>query len=150
LSTNGLQDVQIDAQLRETLTSFIGAVYMFLAIVSLMAARWMQAALFNPGGFQKEFHDLRVEQKVALLILGLMVLANMGVLIPQTWILYLVMPLIFSGVALIHSVVKMKNLSSMWLVVFYALFMLPLIVQMVVLLALLDSWYDFRARLSST
>ena len=110
----------------------------------------MQAALFNPGGFQEEFHGLRIEQNVALLILGLMVLANLGILIPQTWVLYLIIPLMFSGVALIHSVIKMKNLSSMWLVVFYALIMLPMIVNMVVLLALLDSWYNFRARLKAS
>ena len=149
VAARSLQNVQI-ADYRETLTSFIGAVYMFLAIVSLMAARWMQAALFNPGGFQEEFHGLRIEQNVALLILGLMVLANLGILIPQTWVLYLIIPLMFSGVALIHSVIKMKNLSSMWLVVFYALIMLPMIVNMVVLLALLDSWYNFRARLKAS
>ncbi len=148
LTTNNLQDVQI-ADYRETLVSFIGAVYMFIAIASLMTARWMQAALFNPGGFQQEFHGLRIKQKAALLILALMVLANLGILVPLTWVMYLVIPLMFSGVALIHSVVKTKNLSSMWLVVFYALIMLPLIVQMVVLLALLDSWYDFRARLKT-
>ncbi|NQV69643.1 MAG: hypothetical protein HQ498_06425 [Pseudohongiella sp.] len=146
LIENNVQGLQLE-DFRGTLTSFIGAVYMFLAIILLMLARWMQAALYNPGGFREEFHKLRVEQKIALLLVGLMLLANFEVLIPQTWVLYLLLPLIFSGVALIHAVVAAKQLSSRWLVAFYAFIMLPSVVYMVVLLALFDSWYDFRARL---
>jgi len=143
---NGLQGEQLDS-LRNVMTSFMGAVYMFLAIILLMLSRWMQAALYNPGGFQKEFHGLRVEQQVALLLVGLMMLANFEILIPQTWMLYLVLPLMFSGLALVHAVVAARKLSSLWLAVLYALIVLPLIANMIVLLALLDSWYDFRTRL---
>ena len=143
---NGVQGEQLDS-LRNVMTSFMGAVYMFLAIVLLMLSRWMQAAVFNPGGFQKEFHGLRVEQKVALLLVGSMMLANFGILIPQSWMLYLVLPLMFSGLALVHAVVAAKKLSSLWLAVLYAIIVLPLIANMIVLLALLDSWYDFRTRL---
>ena len=82
---NGIQGEQLDS-LRNVMTSFMGAVYMFLAIVLLMLSRWMQAAVFNPGGFQKEFHGLRIEQKVALFLVGSMMLANFGILIPQSWI----------------------------------------------------------------
>ena len=143
---NGIQGEQLDS-LRNVMTSFMGAVYMFLAIVLLMLSRWMQAAVFNPGGFQKEFHGLRIEQKVALLLVGSMMLANFGILIPQSWMLYLVLPLMFSGLALVHAVVAAKKLSSLWLAVLYAIIVLPLIANMIVLLALLDSWYDFRTRL---
>lgn len=143
---NGIQGEQLES-LRNVMTSFMGAVYMFLAIVLLMLSRWMQAAVFNPGGFQKEFHGLRVEQKVALLLVGLMMLANFGILVPQSWMLYLVLPLMFSGLALLHAVVAAKKLSSLWLAVLYAIIVLPIIANMIVLLALLDSWYDFRTRL---
>ncbi|MDB9968481.1 hypothetical protein OAE08_02300 [Gammaproteobacteria bacterium] len=143
---NGIQGEQLDS-LRNVMTSFMGAVYMLLAIVLLMLSRWMQAAVFNPGGFQKEFHGLRVEQKVALLLVGSMMLANFGILIPQSWMLYLVLPLMFSGLALVHAVVAAKKLSSLWLAVLYAIIVLPLITNIIVLLALLDSWYDFRTRL---
>ena len=143
---NGIQGEQLDS-LRNVMTSFMGAVYMLLAIVLLMLSRWMQAAVFNPGGFQKEFHELRVGQKVALLLVGSMMLANFGILIPQSWMLYLVLPLMFSGLALVHAVVAAKKLSSLWLAVLYAIIVLPLITNIIVLLALLDSWYDFRTRL---
>ncbi|MBT7226756.1 MAG: hypothetical protein HN872_09095 [Gammaproteobacteria bacterium] len=146
---NAIQGEQLDA-LRDVMTSFMGAVYMFLSIILLMLARWMQAALFNPGGFQKEFHGLRVEQNVALILVSCMMLANFEILIPQTWMLYLVLPLMFSGIALMHAVVATKKLSSLWLAVLYALIVLPLIANLVVLLALLDSWYDFRTRLTKS
>lgn len=150
LATNSVQGLPQGVQindLREIVTSFIGSVYMFLAVMLLMLSRWMQATLYNPGGFKQEFHRLRIKQKYALFLVGLMLLANFGIVIPPTWLLYLVLPMLFSGVALLHAVVAQKKLSSMWLVAFYALIMLPLVVQLVVLLALIDSWYDFRTRL---
>jgi len=146
LQNNNPQDLQI-ADVRNAMVTVIGAVYMFLSIVLLMLARWMQAALYNPGGFKQEFHSLRVEQKVGLILIAAMLLASFGVLIPEAWVLYLVIPLLFSGIALVHAVVAIKNLSRMWLVTFYVLLMLPITVQMLVLFALIDSWYDFRTRL---
>jgi len=56
----------------------------------------------------------------------------------------------FAGVALVHGLVGLRELSSMWLVVFYALMMLPIVVQLVVLAALVDSWYNFRSRAAGT
>jgi len=152
LETNNLQGLQLGGEgvqledFRESLTSFLGAMYMFVAIMLLMLARWMQASLYNPGGFQQEFHALRIEQKVAMILLGLMLLASFQVLIPQTWILYLILPLLFSGMALIHALAAKKQLSSLWLAALYAVLMLPVVVNMVVLLALVDSWYNFRKR----
>ena len=152
LETNNLQRLQLGGEgvqledFRESLTSFLGAMYMFVAIMLLMLARWMQASLYNPGGFQQEFHALRIEQKVAMILLGLMLLASFQVLIPQTWMLYLILPLLFSGMALIHALAAKKQLSSLWLAALYAVLMLPVVVNMVVLLALVDSWYNFRKR----
>jgi len=149
LRTNTQADVQLE-DVRNVMTSVIGAVYMFLSIVLLMLSRWMQAALYNPGGFQKEFHSLRIEQKVALVLVALMLLSSFGVVVPSSWVLYLVLPLMFSGVALVHAVVKRRNLSTMWLVTFYIVLMLPVVVQFLVLIALIDSWYDFRSRLQGS
>lgn len=148
LRNNAQPGVQIE-DVRNVMTSVIGAVYMFLSIVLLMLSRWMQATLYNPGGFQKEFHSLRIEQKVALILISLMLLSSFEVVVPSSWVLYLVLPLMFSGVALVHAVVKQRNLSTMWLVTFYILLMLPVVVQLVVLVALIDSWYDFRTRMLS-
>ena len=150
LVTNNLQGIQLE-DLRESIGGFIGVGYMFLAIVLLMLARWMQATLFNPGGFQKEFHQLRIGQKMALGLAGLMLLGSYQLLIPQSWVFYLILPLLFSGIALVHAVVVNKKLSSLWLVAFYALLIVsPTVLLLIVLLALVDSWYDFRSRLQQS
>ncbi len=150
LVTNNLQGIQLE-DIRESIGSFIGVGYMFLAIVLLMLARWMQATLFNPGGFQKEFHQLHIGQKMALGLAGLMLLGSYQLLIPQSWVFYLILPLLFSGIALVHAVVVNKKLSSLWLVAFYALLIVsPTVLLLIVLLALVDSWYDFRSRLQQS
>lgn len=146
LTANNIQGVAL-ADIRAVMPSVFGAVYMFLAVMLLMLARWLQAALYNPGGFQKEFHLLRIEEKVTLLLIVLMIVANFGIVLPEAWVLYLMMPLMFSGVALVHGVVGMRKLSSMWLVAYYALLMLPPALQITVLAAIVDSWYDFRKRI---
>ena len=150
LVTNNLQGIQLE-DIRESIGSFIGVGYMFLAIVLLMLARWMQATLFNPGGFQKEFHQLHIGQKTALGLAGLIFLGSYQLVIPQSWVFYFILPLLFSGIALVHAVVVKKNLSSLWLVIFYILLIvLPTVLQLLVLLALVDSWYDFRSRLQQS
>lgn len=146
LTANNIQGVAL-ADIRAVMPSVFGAVYMFLAVMLLMLARWLQAALYNPGGFQKEFHLLRIEEKVTLLLIVLMIVANFGIVLPEAWVLYLMMPLMFSGVALVHGVVGKRRLSSMWLVAYYALLMLPPALQITVLAAIVDSWYDFRKRI---
>ena len=150
LVANNLQGIQLE-DLRESMGSFIGVGYMFLAIVLLILARWMQASLFNPGGFQKEFHQLRIGQKTALGLAGFIVLGSYQLLIPQSWVFYLILPLLFSGIGLVHAVVDNKKLSSLSLIAFYALLIvLPIVLQLLVLLALVDSWYDFRSRLQQS
>ena len=127
--------------------SGIGAAHMFLAVLLLMTARWMQALLFNPGGFRMEFHGLRIERHVALGLIAIMLLSGSGTIVPESWALYFLMPLVFAGIALIHAVVSMRRLPVMLLVTFYIVLLLPAAVQLVVLLALLDSWFDIRSRL---
>lgn len=147
LQNNGLQEMQME-EVRSVLISAIGAVYMFLSIALLMLARYLQASLYNPGGFQQEFHLLRIEQKVAFLLIALMLLASFEIVIPESWVLYFAVPMLFAGIGLVHGLAKQQNLSSMWLIAFYALLMLPVAIQLVVLAALVDSWYDFRSRKS--
>jgi len=149
LQNNNQQGIELE-QMRNVMLSVMGAVYMFLSIMLLMLARWMQASLYNPGGFQQEFHSLRIEQKVALPLVAVMLLMSFGEFIPSGWVLYLVLPLVISGIALVHGVVALKKIPGMWLVTFYLVLMLPYMVQFLVLLALVDSWYDFRSRLQSS
>jgi len=130
---------------RGELIALVAAVYASMSVLLLIWSRWLQALLFNPGGFKTEFQSLRIELKPALPLLLLILLAMFGLIVPGTWILYFIMPLLFSGTALVHAIVALKQLSPLWLFVFYAIF--PVIVQFLVLFALIDSWYDFRKKM---
>lgn len=145
MAANGIEGMPVDT-LRQSLTSFLAATYGALAALLLIIARWLQAALYNPGGFRQEFHSLRISKKVALLLVAITLGASMGVL-PQSWTVYSTIPLLFAGAALVHGVVALRQMSGSVLAVFYAVLLLPIALQGVVLMALLDSWYDFRGRL---
>ena len=143
----GAQQTVVVDRIRAELTGYVGAVNMFLAINLLMLSRWLQARLFNPGGFQKEFHSLKLGQGVALLLVGLLLLSSFEVIIPSGWLLYWLVPLFFAGIALVHAVVARFELSSTWLVIFYLSLLLPFVAQLLMLAALVDSWFDFRSRM---
>ena len=133
-------------EIRGVVISLFGSVYMFLAIALTIMARWMQASLFYPGGFQKEFHQLRISHKVTLMLVCLMVMASFGILIPESWLVYFTLPLIFSGIALVHAVCAKREYPVVVLIAFYVLFLLPVTLHIVVLIAVIDSWYNFRGR----
>jgi hypothetical protein len=139
--------LQLELITRESLISWLSVAYMVTAVLSLMASRWMQSLLYQPGGFRKEFFALRIEPKVALPLILLLLLAGFGVLLPVTWVLYLALPFVLAGTALVHATVAVRKMSGLWLLVFYTVY--PMILRFLILFALVDSWYDFRSRMSA-
>jgi hypothetical protein len=115
----------------------------------LLLGRWWQALLYNPGGFRREYHELRLGRPttlVALLICGLALTFRTPWLL--AWSLLLMVIYTLQGLAVAHGIVAKAGLARSWLVGLYVLafFALP---QMLVLLCLLgasDAWGDFRAR----
>ena len=142
---NPLADVPADA-MRDALISLFGVMHMFIAICVLMVARWWQALLFNPGGFQQEFHQLRLQPGVSLVLMVLFLLGSFGITMLTGWMMYFVVPLFFAGLAVVHGLVGIKKLSRLWLVAFYMLMLNPLLAQLLTVIALLDSFYDVRRR----
>ncbi len=115
------------------------------ASASLLLGRWWQSALYNPGGFQAEFHALRLSSVIASLLLALGLLGNLGeTLFIQVLSPVLGLPLLFAGIALTHFAVKHKQMSVGWLWGFYLL--LPLTNKVVLIIGWLDSIFDFRKR----
>lgn len=144
LQINSLMEIggTRDPVSRNELISLVATVHMGIAIMLLMASRWMQALLYLPGGFRKEFQALRIESKMATPLLVLLVLSSFGLLLPETWTFYFALPLLLAGTALVHATVAGRRLAALWLLLFYTVY--PVIVQFLVLFALVDSWYDFR------
>jgi hypothetical protein len=131
---------------RNELITLFAVVHMGLAVLLLMVSRWMQAMLYNPGGFRKEFMLLRIERRAALSLLLLILLGSFAVLVPTTWTIHFMMPLLFAGTALVHATVAIKKMSGLWLLAFYTVY--PVIVQFLVLFAVIDSWFDFRRHMT--
>ncbi len=122
------------------------------ALAALLIARWWQAVLYNPGGFQEEFHRLRLPPLILAALVAVAVL--MAGLVPELrFIAVLVnLPVILAGVALVHSVVKFYGLGSQALVPFYILLFVfsAYVYLLLLLLVIADSVIDIRKRLAST
>ena len=120
-------------------------------IASLFVSRWWQAILYNPGGFQQEFHGIRLESKLGL---SLAVLMGAGMLLPDDyrfWVQLASIPLLIAGLALVHYGVKVKAKGRQWLVFVYLglIFYSPIIMVLLVLVVLADSFMNLRTRLAS-
>lgn len=127
---------------RGEMIAAVATIHSGMCVLLLMWSRWMQAMLFNPGGFKAEFHSLRIEWRAALILAVLILLSGLGNIVPSGWVFYFAMPLVFSGTALVHATIALKQLSVMWLFLYYAV--ISVIVQFVILLAMIDSWFNFR------
>lgn len=118
-------------------------------VAALLLARWWQAMLYNPGGFRQEFHQLRLPLPLAaaLIAMGL----GLGGIGPEYrfWVLMCTVPFFVAGFALVHGVIGLKGWGRGTLVVVYLVWLLiDWAKAALLLLALLDSVLNFRARLA--
>lgn len=124
-----------------------GLIVLVVAIACLALARSWQAGLYNPGGFREEFHGLRLSTRelVVLVVLGTIgVVLGIPALAMLSWV-----PLLVTGVALVHGIIGLKGMNGLWLVAFYVLLITtwPMIL-IVLFLAFIDTLADFRTRLA--
>ena len=120
----------------------------FSALLGVVVARWWQALLFNPGGFQQEFQGIRLESKVGLGCLLLVILGFTLLSEFQFWLQLASLPLIVCGLSLLHYTAKVKKAGGYWLVLMYlGLFLGPVMSGLLVALGAIDSVLNLRARL---
>ena len=152
-----LIDAGVSQQLLEVLAGWmpgsIAAGFVLQSMAALFTARWWQAALYNPGGFREEFHQLRLPRFLALVTL--LVLAVTW-FVPEVGLpTYLTMLLLtgwlLQGLALVHALQRRLGVSVFWLVAMYAmlLFAMPYVIGTLAIAGFADSWIDFRARLGT-
>ncbi|RJG13251.1 hypothetical protein D3879_08295 [Pseudomonas cavernicola] len=140
----------LDALLAPVLTGLLAAVLQIVSLLCLMLGRYWQAALYNPGGFGREFRALRLPSALAMLLLvGMLLGPNLGSQLAMLTPLCSV-PLAFAGLALLHGLVAEGRLGRFWLVGLYVtlLLFMQLIYPLLVVLAIVDSLIDFRGRLA--
>ena len=130
-------------------TGFWAALVLLSSILELLVARWWQATLYNPGGLRQEFYQIRISKWLTVVLIA----AIAGALFRYTFLADLlpvaVLPFVFAGLSLIHFVTYVKKITMFLLVsVYVVLFLFPqLIVGVLVMIALVDSWINLRQRL---
>jgi len=113
----------------------------------LTLGRYWQAALFNPGGFGAEMRSFRLEPSLAVLLLGLWLLAQGGTLMWSGLAQVLWVPFLVGGIGCFHWFAAMRKLPVFSYVAFYiVVFMIQVAV---VLFAVIDSFFDVRKRMAS-
>ena len=120
-------------------------------VVCLAVSRWWQAMLYNPGGFGEEFRQLRLDMRVAGLSVGVFVLVLYLPTEYRFWADLMLVPLLLSGVSLMHYAVNVAALGSSWLVFMYIGLVVfgPVIGGLLVGLGLADSLLNLRLRLTA-
>ncbi|MDC0052898.1 hypothetical protein OAK05_01400 [Gammaproteobacteria bacterium] len=135
---------------RNGFLAFVAWVVIFNTVIGLVLSRWWQALLYNPGGFQEEFHMLRLSPKLSLVCLSIFIagLALGGNY--HLWLRLASIPLLIGGLAIVHYVVQHKGFGRQVLVVMYVgLFLFgPVLMVLLGALGAADSVMNFRTRLA--
>jgi len=133
------------------MTGVMAASVVFGAVTSVLLARWWQALLDNPGGFQREFHALRlgrVAAGVAAVFCGAALVAPSPML--HGVALVVVAVYVFQGLAVVHGVLAARSMPTPWLVGLYVLAVIlpPQVMVGLTLVGIADAWADFRHRVA--
>ena len=147
LAALGVDSVTVDAWMTSLSVGALSFVQIVSAIFSLILARAVQAQAYNPGGFRAEFEAIILPPMFAV---GCLVLATTGFLI-DPWMLRFTpvgaLPLMFAGIALVHGLTSMRESRGLISVFYVALvFFTPYLLMLLALLAVIDAFVDFRAR----
>ena len=127
------------------MTGAMGVSVMSVALGALFLARSWQAGLFNPGGFQKEFHALSLGKNAALVCVLVIVLSvvQAGQLVGA--IAFVVIFAFFiQGLAVSHSLVKQRGMHRFWLYGIYVLLVIPHTMLLLAALGLADNMFRLR------
>ena len=144
------QDAQTSIVLSESmLLGLVATILAIGSIMSLMLARWWQAGVQNPGGFQKEFHGFSIDAKIAVMLIVILVVGQFFSQSAQIWVDIAALPLIIAGIALVHFAVKLFGQGRQWLAFLYVGMIMvgKPVTLLLVVLGLTDSLIDLRSRL---
>lgn len=132
-------------QLLDALLKFYGVYQLLLMTISVLLGRYWQARLYNPGGFREEFHNLRFDRSVMLVLLVLIGLGLYGQPPFSDWLMMFCLIPVLNALAVVHSLVAKWQMGTMWL--FAAYLLLLIAAPAFVLLGFADNAADIRKRL---
>ena len=159
VARNGSADPRMSEPFAELLKAVVTGLPVAVMVTSMLVvllARWGHAALDNPGGFGREFRDLRVGRRFAIgagvvAVLALFA-APRGAGIGHDLLMLIVAACAIQGVALVHGLVALRGGSRGWIVAMYASLLLvtPIAVLALSVAGFSDAWIDYRSRLDRT
>ncbi|WNO08148.1 hypothetical protein [Teredinibacter sp. KSP-S5-2] len=119
----------------------------FTTVAGLFVARWWQAILFNPGGFQSEFHSIRLTGALALASGIAVAYCDFSGAEYQFWGGLFRLPLLVAGLGIAHCAIAKYKMNVAAVVILYiALFIFPPIGFILSLIGLTDAWLNYRKR----
>lgn len=148
-----IEDIKKSVQLfSRFMTGGISAGTVYGLLFGLFMARWWQSALYNPGGFRREYLSLRVHPPMAIVSIVVVTMAwfMSGIVSEICWnisILFVVL-YTFVGTAILHasfSEVKLKRFMVPFL--YITLVLVPHMIAIVVVVGLVDVWLDLRSKI---
>jgi len=108
-----------------------------LACLSLLLGRYWQAALYKPGAFGDEFRALRLPVVWAVVLVSITVAGALGGKELAAWAALAGIPVTICGFALLHQVVRDRQLGIGFLAVSYMLWAFVDLLKVGVLVAVL-------------
>jgi hypothetical protein len=142
------------AAIAHYMTGIVAAGMVSSLVLSLLLARFLQALLYNPGGFRAEFLELRLHKPMAYLALGLggvaLILEAHAREAVINLFLVLAVVYVFAGTAVLHAILAGRGQKA-WLYGFYGLMLfVPHVLVPIALVGLSDPWLNWRNRFIST
>lgn len=148
LAANG-EAITLDRPTSGQVAGILAAGNAVTAVLSLLLARYWQAALYNPGGFKAEFHKLRLPVAATLVLGGVAVVFWLQAPWISGWAMVWAVPLMFAGFALVHAWVAATHRGNGSLAMFYVMWLFFDPVKGLLMgLVMADALLDFRRRWS--
>ncbi len=146
-----VQDFQAGLQdMVHWMTLMIVAAMYSTFIATLMISRWFQARLAGSEGFREEFYAINLGRPVAIITLGMIVVA---LVMNQDWLqamlLVMLATFLYQGLAIAHSWSRVKKKTGLLVVLYVMMVLLPHVLGLTALLGVVDNWMGFRNKLKS-
>jgi len=136
-------------QMREYFLNQVGSLLVtwtfFMVLGAVFIARHWQAQLFNVGGFQQEFHTLRLGKEAVIVFAIAIVLGQViaGAFF-QSVALAMLLVFFVQGLSVLHCLTKQRGLSKGWLTGTYIMLMWPPTMVLLSVLGMVDNFFQLR------
>jgi hypothetical protein len=136
-------------------TGFQIMLYSVTGIAEVFLARGLESSMFNPGQLMKEATKIRLSLISSFIFFAFVIGLRMGSPIFLDFMPVIILPFVLAGISLIHGLMNAYSLPRMAYWIFYIVVIAASLFAQVLLLAIvvaaiIDSGFNFRARLGKS